>query len=223
MKSLCLRSLGVLGFALAACLSPLPTTPFAGEVTVIQEAGVAICEYSPAADNLVLEYHVAFGELAAGESLPRLRVYGNGRVRVHNPPFMKNAGDYELWLSEQEMDELIASLVEKGVLDFDESRVKAAKKQRIEARRYEEVQAGQGMILTHTADADVTTVGIFLDRYERAGRALPARRNLAKRIAWRNLAADAREHPNIPAIVQLAAAAAEMSRLAENKHLERLE
>ena len=65
-------------------------------------------------------------------------------------------------------------------------------------------------------------MGIFLDRCEPAGPRLPARRNLARRIAWRNLAADAREHPNIPAIVQLAAAAAEMSRLAENEDLERL-
>lgn len=221
MKSKALRRLSVPFFVLAACLSPLPTTPFAGEVTVVQEANVAICEYSAAADRLVLEYHVTFGELAGSDTVPRLRVYGNGRVHVHNPPYMKKAGDYELWLSDQEMNGLISSLAEKGVLDFDEGRVRAAKKERIESRQHQEAQAGKEIRFTHTADGDVTIMGIFLDRCVPQDRSLP-RGPLARRISWRNLKADARKHPDIPAIVRLAAAAEELSRLADDEDLEHL-
>ncbi len=209
--------------ALAACGTFFSKAPRAGEVAVLQEAGTAVCEYAEAPGALLVDYRVISAEVAGGEPLQRLQVYGDGRVRVQRPAFVKMPGDYELRLSREEVRDLIAALAAYGVFDFDENRARAALKTRIDAARAREVREGRPARVTATLDADVTLLEVFLERYTPADRGRPLQLNLARRIAWRNLAADGREHPQIPEIAGLAKSVEGLSRLAARTDLERID
>jgi hypothetical protein len=223
MRSPCFEWLIVLWAAAAAACGPLANAADAAQVAVDLKTGTAVCEYSEGSEQPLIDYQTAFGELAATEAVPRLRVFGDGRVEVHRPPFMKKAGDYERWLSRRELDELVASLAANGVFDFDENRVDAARGKRLEAAHAREAAEGRAVTLSYAADEDVTTLTVFLERYTPADPGLPVRRNLAKRISWRNPAADVRRNPQIPEIVRMAAAFEAISRLAEHEDLQRID
>lgn len=211
----------VLWVMLGACPGSPPAVLLAAEVTVLQTGGVAICEYSSRDEILVFEYDVTFSELANSDPVPRLQVFGSGRVRVHYPRFMKKSGDYELWLSDQDLNALVESAADE-VLEFDESGVRALKQEAVLQGQYQARTEDRGGVLTYSAGGDATHIGIFLDRYVPADRSLPERHNLDKRISWRDLAFDAREHPHIAPIKRLAAFAEELSALTEHPGLERL-
>ena len=74
------------------------------------------------ADEPVIEYNLVHGMLAQPDPVPLLRVYGDGRVHVHFPAYMKRAGDYELLLNQVELDELLRQLDDNGIMSFDKAR-----------------------------------------------------------------------------------------------------
>ncbi|QFU74633.1 hypothetical protein EY643_02605 [Halioglobus maricola] len=55
----------------------------------------------------MLAYSETPAMLGNADPTPRIRVYSNGRVLVHFPVYMKKAGQYELWLSEAELEQLL--------------------------------------------------------------------------------------------------------------------
>ncbi len=50
---------------------------------------------------------------------PRLAIFDNGKVEVHFPVFMKNAGDFELFFSRDELLQLFLDLETWSFQDFD--------------------------------------------------------------------------------------------------------
>ena len=70
--------------------------------------------------DLVLEYGHIHHMLAEQDSLPLLRIYADGLVKVHYPAYMSRAGDYELLLSRAELMTLLNQIGnELSAIDFE--------------------------------------------------------------------------------------------------------
>jgi hypothetical protein len=145
--------------------------------------------------TVVIEFSERFGEVGE-EDHPSLRIHGDGRVVAHHPRYMKRAGDYTTQLSRAEMDDLVQSLIAKGVMEFDPGTVRARKREAIATRRAA-AEAGEPGQIRAVSDADVTRIALHLGTQ-------------AKTITWAGLRADAVELPEVVPIRNLAAAADEL-------------
>lgn len=143
---------------------------------------------SPADSLPIIEYYRNFSMLKEQDALPMLQVYADGRVRVHTPAYMKNAGDYEYQLSQPELVALVRTLSKQGVMDFDQKRVRRDK----EIHDNEMKQKGE---LHYVSDSMETVVDIRLKNYQRTFLSLP-QANFKKRFRWKNLEQDARRYKN---------------------------
>ena len=97
----CTEETGEMG--LAVITTPPPEQP--GTLT-----------YQTEPETLLLELAYEGGMIANPDPTPFVRVYGNGRVVVHYPDYMKKAGDYELELSEEEIESLLQSFSDQSLL-----------------------------------------------------------------------------------------------------------
>lgn len=155
-------------------------------------------KYSETATEPVIEYNLVHDMLAEPDPEPMLRVYGNGRVHVHYPVYMKKAGDYELQLSKPELDALIRELANDGIIDFDKSKAIGRRKQ-LEGQQ----RASTGM-LYHVSDDTTTVINIRLEEYQ--NNKLSKRLiNMNKRFTWKNLEHDAKRFHDIAEIRNAAA------------------
>ncbi|MBT8119375.1 MAG: hypothetical protein KJN89_06615 [Gammaproteobacteria bacterium] len=127
----------------------------------------------------VIHYQQNISMLAGIDDRPTLSVYGDGRVHVHYPEYMKKAGDYEMKLSEDEVAGLVQSLHKDGVLEFDQDKVKA----KIRSERKALRESGQ---LYAISDAMETVVDIRLDEYQR-DKSSASIKNFHKRFKWKNI------------------------------------
>lgn len=182
--------------------------------TNAQEPGVATNNAQPwfklseDSEKPVIVYNIVQHMLVQPDPEPLLRIYGNGRVAVHFPVYMKRAGDYELQLSRQELIALLRSLAQDGILDFDHRASRDHKKQ-LET----EQRTSTGM-MHHISDSAETIIDIQLDEYQRAP-GTPRIVNLKKRFAWKNLEHDAKRFPQSTAIQRAAAGAQRLHSLLE--------
>ena len=68
---------------------------------------------------------------------PRVRIYGNGRVVVHRPLYKSSPGDFELQLSNDELDELLRSFEACGWFEATSQSIKmlqnSAREERLKA------------------------------------------------------------------------------------------
>ena len=64
--------------------------------------------YSRDPQAIVASFTEVLAEMDDPDPGPSVTVYGDGRVLVHYPHYMKRAGDWELRLSGEELDALIA-------------------------------------------------------------------------------------------------------------------
>jgi hypothetical protein len=154
--------------------------------------------FAPDAVEPIIEYVEVQEMLAAPDPEPLLRVYGDGRVHVHLPVYMKRAGDYELRLLPAELNALIRSLAQDGIIDFDPVVVEQGRQQAIAQQR---ATAGT---LSAISDATETVITVRLDEYQRSPAAAPVLK-LNRRFAWKNLEQDARRFPQSQALQGAAA------------------
>jgi len=191
-----LVALGLVG------LWAVPARVLAGAATVIEPARRP--------DVIVVSYREVLGEIGGADRGPTLAVYGDGRLVAHYPPYMKRAGDYEQWLAPAELDGLLRSLADKGVLEFDPAATRAA------AAARQRAGAGHGPVTVFEAtDASTTVIEVAVDRYRPAAPGAREVRNVSKRVVWQGLRTDAERHPDVPALRDLAAAEQELRALRE--------
>jgi hypothetical protein len=170
-----------------------------------QEGARATFAYSRDPNTVVLSFTEFLGAIEDPDPGPTLRVYGDGRVVVHYPPYMARAGDYEFELSRAEMEGLFRSLIEKEVVEFDEAAAR---------RSVRETAAGPAELFA-VLDASTTQIDLRLDRYKPAAGRGPERLGVEKRISWYGLQAHARRFPGAAVIQKLAAARGELVALRE--------
>ena len=133
---------------------------------------------------------------------------------------MKRAGDYSLQLTQAEMEALLSSLVQGGLIDFNPEATQAQMRQVAAARRAQATQAGQRAVLTTRSDEATVSIEIRLNRYIPAGG--PARDNVTKRLSWTGVGDDAEQYPSITALQALAAVQRQLLALTERADLTRV-
>lgn len=182
----------------------------------------AIFSYSDSADVVVLRYWQEIGMLEENDPTPLLIVYGDGKVDVHYPAYMKKAGDYRMRLTPQELSRLLTSMIEKGVMEFDPESVKAMKREAALQRREAAVSRREPLELMHSSDGEKTVIEIYLDEYRAPGKAGVMRNNVQKRVSWHGLRWDAEQYPELTPLKGLAAAEQELRDLVGHGDLQKI-
>ncbi len=157
-------------------------------------------ELSVGRAEIVLEYTLIHSMLAENDPIPLLRIYQDGRVQVHYPVFKKRAGDYEMWMTSDEFDELFSSLAADGLMNRD---VEAAKSLR---RTMSREKAAQGEFY-HVSDVTETVIKVSTQMVRRpASQARLGRSHkLDKTIRWNNVYTDAKRFPDLASVRSIAA------------------
>lgn len=198
-------------FLLAALTLPL-SLPAQNPAGLQQQA---LIQYASTSALPVIEYTLVHNLLADNDPAPLLRVYGDGRVRVHRPVYMKNAGDFEMQLSPLELDDLLGSLAADGIVDFDAA---AARRERQQGIAQQRDSTG---VLYEISDVTDTLITVRLEAY-RSHPAAPLISNLHKQLRWDNLEQDARRFSGNARLVRAAAGAQRLHTLTRHTALRRL-
>jgi len=183
---------------------------FAGKMLIVgllfshfSAAVWAESKFSYAKDNeaVVVRYSRTPGELEALDSSTIVTVYGGGRVVIHYPEFGARKGDYETSLSTSELDELVATLVDNDVMEFDPQTV---------GKRAASTRQTQNLKF-YTADADVSRIEINLAQYTPPGGA--TRDGAEKAVSISGLQSMYRQFPSDAALRGLATAERQLIKL----------
>lgn len=135
------------------------------------------------ASEPVIHYQQNIEMLAGMNDRVSISIFGNGRVLVHYPVYMKRAGDYEMQLDETELLDLIQELSGNGVMDFDEQKVRG------KVQTYKKALREKGEFY-EISDAVETVVDIQLDEYQKNNKSKKLKK-FHKKFAWKNLEQDA--------------------------------
>lgn len=159
----------------------------------------------------VIIYQQNISMLSGIADRPSMHVFGDGRVEVHHPAYMKTSGDYVMQLTEAELVDLIQSLSENGVLDFDEDKVKT----NIRSKKKELRKSGQ---LYAVSDVVETVIEVRLDDYQKNNSA-KRKKDFHKRFQWKNIEHDARRFKQQREIVDANQSAQSLKGLMKDKRL----
>ncbi len=152
-----------------------------------QLAGFRFDDTAAAAEP-VISYQLNIHMLSGIDDKPSVRVFGDGRVLVHNPVYMKKAGDFEMQLNEVELVDLLRDLSSNGIMDFDEKKVK----EKVKAHEAKLKSKGQ---FYEISDALETVVDIKLDEYQKDNKSKKVK-NFSRKFKWKNLEQDAVRYKN---------------------------
>jgi len=169
-----------LGPLLVLALVPLGTATVAFSTT-------PTVSYETSPTVVVASLREVLGEMADADPGPSLRIFGDGRLEVHRPPYMQQAGDWTDQLSADEMQVVLGALVADGLLDLDAATARAnltAARHRARAAAL----AGEAPLL-EASDTGVTTITLAVE-----GR--------SQTIVWRGLRADAFVNPDVREVQQ---------------------
>ena len=143
------------------------------------------------------------GIIAQPRSVPLLRIYHDGEIRVHLPRYTKNAGDYSMQLESLEMTQLIQLLHDKGVFTFDPVYVQKCKHD-INSKAAQALAMGKpsAELMYHsdpeTLKLEVRIDPLLLDMEEKVFSS-PAQCS----ITWLGLRADVQRYPSLSEIQNL--------------------
>lgn len=156
---------------------------------------------------VIVRYTRTPGELEAPDSSTTVTIFGSGRVLVHYSPYGARKGDYEMTLSRTKLNDLIGSLVDNGVMEFDHEAVEIEKQAIMEVNE----------VGFYISDADISSIEIELASYRPEGAA--NRYNVRKDILVSALQMDARQFPSIEPLGKLAVAERQLIKLMNSDEL----
>jgi len=131
--------------------------------------------YPVAADFLLVERRSVV-PLTPGTDGPWTRIYGDGRVEVHRPSYMKDGGEFQGWLSLADVDALLARMDEAGLMVFD---IEKVKRKYMEAERHRLETSGEIPVIS---DAGTVRLTIRLGGYRSED--LDGQEIFVKTISW---------------------------------------
>jgi hypothetical protein len=166
-------------------------------------------KFSYAKDNeaVVVHYSRTPAELEALDSSTIVTVYGSGRVVVHYPEFGTRKGDYKTSMSDSELNELVATLIDNNVMEFDPQTI---------ADRAASIQQTQNLVF-FIADADVSEFEVNLTQYTPPGGA--TRQSVTREISISGLQSKYRQFPSDVALKGLAIAERQLIKLIDSDNL----
>ena len=178
-------------------------------------------EYSDDPATLLISFREIFPEFAEQDPTPLVRVYGDGRVVVFHPCYMKQAGQYEMTLSRTELDDMVLQLA-RALVNFDPQVVKQQKKALDDLLLASASETNEVTIL-HDSDATISVFRANLDSYLPAG-------NTGQQLfapdlerSWRGLRFDARDYLGIEPIQRLMSAETALRALTTRDELVRVD
>mgnify|MGYP000543981361 CR=1 FL=1 len=172
-----------------------------------------VFEYSTDSETVILSYSETPDLLANPDPTPRIQVYGDGRVLVHYPNYMKRAGEYQLYLTPGELRQLLVAT--SDAVGFD---ARQAAQVRREERKAQFAATG---IATERSDEDLERIEIRLNGFQRD--AASSKKAVNERVEWRGIRHDVRENPGVPGINGLGRARDALRELLERPDLEPLQ
>lgn len=179
-------------------------------------AAEAEVQRSETAGALLVSFREIWPEFAEQDPTPLVRIYGDGRVVVHQPAYMKRRGVYEMWLPKPELEALLLELT-PVLLAFDEKEV-ATRKEEAKARLRSLAGERGGPTLFYIADAEVSVFHLGVDSYRPAGAGSAVKLSSMERV-WRGLRYDAERYPEVAPIQALMRAETALRALAEHDDL----
>lgn len=183
--------------------------------SIVSDSRSAGFRFSADAVRPLLHYQQHVHLIAGTDDRVDIKVFGNGRVDVHVPVYMKRAGDYTLQLDDAELMALMRSMSSKGLMDFDKEKVKQRRDSKMQAMR----QRGE---LYTISDAMDSIVDIQLDEYQRNNRSKKIKA-FSKRFKWKNIEQDAKRFNDVPAITDADAALRQLRALMRDPRLVRVQ
>lgn len=146
------------------------------------------------ADVELLSWNQILPELAEQDPTPTLTVYGDGRVVVYQPFYMKRSGRYEMQLSDQALNDLLGEIA-AALIDFDAREVSQLKRETVDLE-FAAAEDWRDLRMVHHADADTSVFRLALDAWRPPGAQSWAALDPLER-KWTALRFDAREYPDI--------------------------
>lgn len=176
-------------------------------VNVITEA-----LFPASADYLLISYSLTQEILAVNDEVPLVRIYGNGRVHVHRPEYLKQSGDYEMHLTAAELQAICLEMMQKNVMAYRDQTV---------SQEIEEVERGS-QVTHHVSDNVHSSIELNLHGVKLGTRgnaeAVGKRRHVVS-----NIQAKAHFYPNIRLIGDLAEIEERLNQLIYDVRLDRIQ
>jgi hypothetical protein len=145
-------------------------------------------------------------DMIAPDGIPMLQVFDSGRVLVHRPAYMKQAGDYEYFLGAAEMKTLRDHIERRSITAFN----KAALTERL--RRADAAnQAGRRQLFS-ISDNTYTNLSIY-----------PGMNGAVSDIRWANLQIDADRHPELQDLTEIAETERFLQKLLQHSQMKKLD
>lgn len=142
---------------------------------------------------LLISYSLMQESLAVNDEVPLLRIYGDGRVHVHRPEYLKKSGDYQMHLTAGELQTLCMRMMQKNIMAYRDRAV--ALDIEAEKRRSE--------VSHHVSDDVHSSIELNLHGVKLGGRdKMEAVGKRKHRVT--NVRAKAQFYPNIRSIADLA-------------------
>jgi len=131
----------------------------------------AAVSWDPSPKALLVSYRVIWGEFSNQDPVPLIRIYGDGRVLVHHAEYTTRAGEYELWLQTTELEDLLLSLLSKGIATFKSSVVQRSKQLEELSLQEAVLNAGEIPELFMVADDSTSVFELHIQGYQASGTA----------------------------------------------------
>jgi len=164
----------------------------------------------------VLEYTQSNDMIRTADTQPLLRIFGNGRVLVHFPVYMKRAGDYEMVLTDVELQQLLSLLEQEGIFKVSSKQISKLKEKVIASRRVR-----PGYKLARISDHSYSRFKVNLGSYMSGLSFLP-KYDFKQEVVLKNLRFDAQMHPSISELKNAANAERELHKFLNHKDLVKL-
>lgn len=158
-------------------------------VHAVPPENVSTVNFSPLPTAVIIEYTLEHDMLVQQDTQPLIRIYGDGKVLVHYPVYMKKAGDYEMQLTRNELQLLLRQIVQDGILEYKAADVHQA------MRVHDKARAD----LYQESDISYSKININLQSYI-DGKKLQLIPVLATSVRVGNLVSQARRYANISAL-----------------------
>lgn len=154
--------------------------------------------------TVVLRYTETLDLSGESEGGVYLELFNDGYISVYYPIYMRQSGNYGLYLDPVDLDRLWTMIVSKFILEFDEEAV------RKQLDIQDQAQDNTLLTLSRVADAATTHIEIHPNNYRIANFL-----NETKRISWYGLKWDARKYPESKEIQALALIQKELQTILE--------
>ena len=146
-----------------------------------------------------------------------IKVFGDGRVVVHRPKYMKNAGDYSLKLTPAEIKGLLSSFADEDMLGLETRKFKKITTDAFKARA--EIGQIERAPSTHGA---TTVLEIHAESFTPTGGTQPTLKNIKTRISVQSLKHSAKALSNVQPVQKLANCVQKIEALAQRSDLKKV-